>query len=310
MALPFVVPLLASPGAEVAKPQAANLTPLWPGDWSTFSLGKFATALLAVLWAYHGWMNIAPVAEEVKDPQRNIPLALIAGTGIVMFLYLGANLAYYLILTPGEIAQVKGQTTVATEFSLRLLGSVGAAVASGAVMCSVFGALNGNLLVGPRLLYAMGEDGLAPRALSAVHPTFRTPALAIAAMGLWACGLVVGVAVLTEFDLLDPKKQHFDRLTDFAMFGAVIFETMAVVSIFVFRWKYPDAERPYKCWGYPVVPALYVLLPALILGNMFVTPALQMEAAIGTGFIALGAGVYFGAGLGRTQPVPPASGAA
>ncbi len=300
MALPFVVPLLASPGVEAAKPQAANLTPLWPADWSTFSLGAFASALLAVLWAYHGWMNIAPVAEEVKDPRRNIPLALIVGTCIVMFLYLGANLAYYLILTPAEIAAVSGTTTVATQFSLRLLGSVGAAMASAAVMCSVFGALNGNLLVGPRLLYAMGEDGLAPRALSAVHPTFRTPALAIAAMGLWACGLVVGVAVLTETGALAPGKQHFDTLTDFAMFGAVIFETMAVVSIFVFRWKYPDAERPYRCWGYPVVPALYVVLPALILGNMFVTPKLQMEAAIGTAFIALGAAVYYTAGLWRT----------
>lgn len=118
--------------------------------------------MVGVLWAYHGWMNIAPIAEELKNPQRNIPIALLGGIGIIIFLYLGANLAYYLVLPRTEMALMKA-TPVATVFSLRLLGPIGAAVASAAVMCSTFGALNGNLLVGPRLLYAMGEDGLAPR---------------------------------------------------------------------------------------------------------------------------------------------------
>src|SRR5206468_1385204 len=129
--------------------------------------------------------------------------------------------------------------------SLRLLGSVGALVASAAIMCSVFGALNGNLLVGPRLLYAMGEDGLAPRALGAVHPRYRTPALAIVVMAAWAALLVVAVAVLTQVGVLTDSKSHFDRMTDFAMFGAVIFETMAVSTIFVFRRRLPDVERAY-----------------------------------------------------------------
>src|SRR5205807_7623486 len=115
----------------------------------------------------------------------------------IIFLYLGANLAYYVTIPRAEMAGLK-ETTVATDFSLRLLGPIGAAVASGAVMCSVFGALNGNLLVGPRLLYAMGEDGLAPRALSDVHPRFRTPALSIGVMALWSVLLILGAAVLTE----------------------------------------------------------------------------------------------------------------
>src|SRR5262249_55421176 len=152
---------------------------------------------------YHGWMNIAPVAEEVRDPQRNIPRALLAGIGIVMFLYLGANLAYYLVIPQPEMAKMKAtdtgdngasgvsydsgtgaltspahpgfdsqvhDKTVAIGFCRRLLGTIGVAVAAAAVMISVFGALNGNLLVGPRLLYAMGEDGLAPRSLGAAHP--------------------------------------------------------------------------------------------------------------------------------------------
>jgi amino acid transporter len=102
---------------------------------------------------------------------------------------------------------------------------------------------------------------------------------------------VLGVAALTEAGLVSADKDHFDILTNFAMFGAVIFETMAVTSIFVFRRRLPDAERPYRCWGYPLVPALYVILPALILGNMFFKQ--QLEAAAGVGLIALGAGVYY-----------------
>jgi amino acid transporter len=301
--LPFVAVALARPGATVPAPQAANLLPFWP-SWSELDFGKIGAAFLAVLWAYHGWMNVAPVAEEIRNPQRNIPLALLGGVGIVMALYLGANLGYYLIIPQTEMAGIK-DTTVATEFSLRLLGPIGAAVASAAVMCSVFGALNGNLLVGPRLLYAMGEDGLAPRALGAVHPRFRTPVLAILVLAIWSALLVLAGAALVYWGLpvwklgsrtidlnVPPNKSVFDIMTDFAMFGAVIFETLAVTTIFVFRHRLPQVERPYRCWGYPVVPVLYVFLPAFILFNMFRNQ--PTEALVGIGFIGLGAFMYYG----------------
>ncbi|HXG11958.1 MAG TPA: amino acid permease [Gemmataceae bacterium] len=261
------------------------------------------TALLGVLWAYHGWMNIAPVAEEVRNPRKNIPLSLLAGIGIVIAVYLGANLAYHLVIPQYQMTGLT-DTTVATDFCLRLLGPIGAAVASAAVMCSVFGALNGNLLVAPRLLYAMGEDGLAPRALGAIHPRYRTPARAIAVMGGWAALLVLAAAVLTrtrlpildlglfQLNLNVPRnKSLFDILTDFAMFGAIIFETMAVASIFVFRWRLPHVERPYRCPGYPVVPALYIGIMALVVVNTFVSQ--RTEAVVGVGFIAAGAVVYY-----------------
>jgi amino acid transporter len=221
---------------------------------------------------------------------------------LVIFLYLSANLAYHLVLPSEEMKKLPAGSTVATEFSLRLLGPLGAAAVSAAIMCSVFGALNGNLLVGPRLLYAMGEDGLAPHTLRRVHPRYRTPANAILVMAGWSALLVLGVAVLTQTRVLDEGKSHFDVLTDFAMFGAVIFETMAVVSIFVFRRRYPDVERPYRCPGYPVVPALYVLLPAFILTNMFFNQT--VEAVTGVGFIAAGVAVYYALNLDRTRPLP------
>jgi amino acid transporter len=305
-ALPFV--FLLRPGSPPGggTPTAEYLRPVWPVGWAEVSLAGVGSALLGVLWAYHGWMGIAPVAEEVKQPQRNLPLALMAGVGIIIAVYLGANLAYHLVVPHDELARLKEPRTAVAEFGLRLLGPAGAAAAAAAVMCSVFGALNGNLLVGPRVLYAMGSDRLAPAALSDLHPRFRTPALAILVLGGWSILLVLIVAILTAVGWLDEKKSHFDRLTDFAMFGAVIFETMAVLSIFVFRWRLPHIERPYRCWGYPVVPALYVVLPAFILVNMFRNE--PVEALAGLGFIAGGVGVYFGLRLNTTGSCEPGYG--
>jgi amino acid transporter len=230
-----------------------------------------------------------------------LPLALLVGVLIVIFLYVGANVAYYSILNGEQLAEMSA-TPVVTGFCMKLLGPVGAAVASGAVMCSVFGALNGNLLIAPRLLYAMGEDGLAPAALREVHPRYHTPSRAIWVMAVWATILVLAVGSLKYWGALDKIKSPFDVLTDFAMFGAVIFETMAVLAIFVLRRKMADAERPYRCPGYPVVPALYVILPGFVLGNMFV--AQRFEAITGIAFITTGVFCYYLLGLNRTGPAP------
>ncbi|HEV3256535.1 MAG TPA: amino acid permease [Gemmataceae bacterium] len=310
MALPFIAAVLAAPGAAVPAPRAENLRPVWPA-WSALDLGAFGAALVGVLWAYHGWMNIAPVAEEVRQPQRNIPLGLLGGVGVIIFLYLGANLAYALIIPAREMKELT-DTTVATDFSARLLGPIGSAAASAAVMCSVFGALNGLLLAGPRVLYAMGEDGLAPRALGAIHPRFRTPAWAIIVLALWAGLLVVAAAAMTRYrlpalavgnwalDLNVPEgKPLFDILTAFVMFGVVIFETLGVATVFIFRRRLPHAERPYRCWGYPVTPAVYVVILGLVAANMFVHE--RAEALAGVGFIAVGAVVYVAARGGRRK---------
>ena len=260
-------------------------------------------ALLGVQWAYHGWQNIGPVAEEIRRPQRNIPLSLLGGVAIIMTLYIGANVAYSLILPRSQMAKMTN-TPVATEFGKALLGPLGAAAASAAVMCSVFGALNGNLLVGARLPFAMSEDGLAPRALSLVHPRFRTPAVAILVLMLWSVLLVLAAAVGTRTGYLDARESHFDLMTDFAMFGALIFETLAVLSIFVFRKRYPNAERPYRCIGYPVVPALYILFPIYVLTCVFLgSPG---KAMVGVGFILLGALVYYLLGLNQRLRKTPA----
>ena len=171
-------------------------------------------------------------------------------------------------------------------------------------MMSVLGALNGNLLVGPRVLYAMSEDGLAPRFAARVHPRYRTPAWAILMLALWSALLVMAGTALAAYrlpvfhvkdlvvDLNVPEgKPLFDIMTDFAMFGAIIFETLAVSSIFVFRRRLRDVDRPYRCPGYPFVPALYVSILALVVVNTLLNQC--AESAVGAGFIAVGAIVYY-----------------
>jgi amino acid transporter len=304
IALPFIV--LAATSQPAHPPRYENLSPTWPSSFGDVNWEKFVVALIGVLWAYNGWMNIAPIAEEVREPNRNIPLALFCGVAILIALYCGANFAYYLIIPRPEMAALK-DTTVATEFCARLVGPVGAVIASAIVMTSVFGALNGNLLVGPRLLYAMGHDRLAPSVLGRLHANYRTPVIATVVMAGWSCLLVLAVGALTQCDIpriplgeksLDlniPKgKSPFDIMTDFAIFGSVTFETLAVASIFVFRWKIPATpeNRPYRCWGYPIVPALYVGTMVAVLRTFFVSEEQRSEAMIGAGFIGLGALVY------------------
>lgn len=255
---------------------------------TTFGWPKLGTAMLGVLWAYHGWMNIAPLAGEITNPKRNIPLAVIGGMAAVTFLYLGANLAYSLVLSMQEMAALPEGSIVSAVFAERLLGDSGKILALAALMISAFGALNGNLLVGPRLLYAMGHDNLAPSWLGAVHARFHTPAFATVVLAGWSSLLIViGAWAQGRFQL---SASLFDLMTEFAMFGAIIFETLGVATIFVFRRRLPDAPRLYRCPGYPWVPLVYMLLPAYVLVSMFIdSPA---KAMFGVGFIALGAIVY------------------
>jgi APA family basic amino acid/polyamine antiporter len=308
IALPFAV--YAFVAEPTQPPRTANLSPLWPANWGTVNWSGFLVALVGVLWAYHGWMNIAPIAEEVKEPHRNIPLALFLGVFLLIVLYCGANFAYYLVVPHADIIAKTpdgklSDTPIATEFCQALLGPVGAIVASVIIMTSVFGALNGNLLVGPRLLYAMAHDRLAPVGLAAVHPRYQTPLRATVVLAGLSCLQVVVLGALLQsdwglFESIDPatgkvvKSSPFDVLTNFAVFGSVTFETLAVASIFMFRWRIPvtPENRPYRCIGYPVVPLLYIAIMGAVLVNFFVNPQQRWEAIVGLGFIASGAALY------------------
>ena len=298
--LPFLVIALVSDPR--ATPTTANMSPTWPSAWLKVDWSVFGGALVGIFFAYHGWMNIAPVAEEVTNPQRNLPLALLVGVCTCIVLYVSANAAYYLIIPRNDLLNLTERTVVG-EFSFRLLGSFGLMVASCAVMISVFGALNGNLLVGPRLLFAMGRDGLAPRSLAQLHPRYLTPARATFVLAGWSILLVFLASLLIQnrlptFSLsgwtidpnLPPKKELFDVVTDFAMFGAISFETLAVASLFVLRPRTRNEQVPYRCPFYPWLPIVYVTCMTAVLINMFWTQ--RTESLVGLGFMVVGLVVY------------------
>jgi APA family basic amino acid/polyamine antiporter len=284
--LPFLF-LAFTSSAEV---QPGRLEPIWPEDAAGIDWTKFLKAMVGIIWAYHGWMNLAPMAEEVKEPNRNLPLSFLMGALAVIVLYCSVNVAYHLVVPRADMIELGGSSPVATLFATRLLGSIGLLLASAAIMTSVFGSLNGNLLVGPRLLYAMAKDGMAPHSLCKLHPVWGTPTVAVAALTAWSVLLVVGMAALVNAEAL--AKTIFDGLTDYAMFGAVSFETLAVASIFMCRRQFPvdRVELPYRCWGYPWLPIIYVSIMAAVLVNMFVTELKQSLAALA--WVGVGAVVY------------------
>ncbi|CAN5594137.1 amino acid permease [soil metagenome] len=300
--LPFIV--LAVVGTPEFPPRTEFLKPTWPADWSNVNWGNYGVALVAVFWAYDGWMNIGPVAEEVRNPSRNLPLALLAGVLLLITLYVSANVSYYLVIPHNDIISV-GSTPLATVFCSRLLGNAGILIASLILMTSVFGALNGNVLIAPRLLFAMGRDDLASPRLSALHPKYQTPAAGTIAFGVWSCALIVIGGLLTQFRLplmslgghsfdinLPEGKELFDVMTDYAMVGTITMGTLAVAAIFPLRTRDPGTSLPYRCIGYPVVPIIYVTAMAAVQINMFLQVETRTESIIGTAFLALGAVVY------------------
>jgi basic amino acid/polyamine antiporter, APA family len=238
------------------------------GGWSGF----FA-ALVAALWAYDGWNNVNMVAAEVRDPHRNLPRALIGGVLLVILIYLLTNLAYFYVLPSDAVA---GSDRVAAEMMRRIHGQNGAAAVSVAAMISIFAALNGSILSGSRVPYALAKDGLFFRSCAAVHPKFGSPSNSILLLSVWS-----SVLVLTG---------RYEQLYTLVIFPSWILYAMATASVIVLRRKQPNLARPYKTLGYPVVPVLFVLVAgALIISTLINSPR---ESVLGLGIIAVGLPFY------------------
>ncbi|MEO8647932.1 MAG: amino acid permease [Acidobacteriota bacterium] len=249
----------------------------------TFAAG-FGAAMLGALWGYDGWNNLTFVAGEVKDPGRNIPLAIIGSTILIIVLYVFVHIGYFYVLDPTTIASVSISSSVAKVVVSSFFGG-GAANFATALSVSIFtvglmlsslGTLHTSILSGSRVPYAMANDGLMHRALSRLSVT-NVPVRALVFQGILA-----SILALTG---------SFDTLTNYVIFGSWIFYALVTSSIFVFRRRYPDAERPYKAWGYPVVPAVFLLVAAWLLINTIVTDTTQ--SLIGLGLIILGLPVYY-----------------
>jgi basic amino acid/polyamine antiporter, APA family len=223
---------------------------------SGLSLSLLATALVPVLWTYDGWADPASVAGEIRDPQRNLPRALIAGALCVMLVYLLVNVGFLYALSP---AQMAGSRLIAADVAQRvpLLGAFGAAVIAAAVVLAAFSGLNGSMLTGSRIFFAMADRGLFFRAAARVSPRFHSPSVAI------GIATVLGIGYVLQND--------FAQLADKFVLGIWPFYALSVAAVFVLRRTQPQLPRPYHVWGYPLVPVVFLLASLLMVGNALVT---------------------------------------
>lgn len=244
------------------------------GAVAPLTTAGFFAALVAALWAYDGWNNVAMVASEVRDPQRNLPRALIWGTTAVIAIYILANLAYFKVLSANEVA---GTERVAAEMLRRILGNAGAGAVSIAAMISIFAALNGSILSGSRVPYAAARDGLFFKGIATVHPRYATPSVSILALCGWAALLVLS--------------GRYEQLFTYVIFASWILYGMTTAGVIVLRKKRPDLPRPYRTLGYPWIPAIFVLAAlALVLSTLLDSPR---ESLMGIFLILLGVPFYF-----------------
>ncbi len=270
------LPLLALGG------NAVDVEPLWPVQVDQSLWVHIGAALAAIMWAYDGWGNVTVVAEEVRQPEKTIPRALIGGVMLVTVLYFGANLAYHLTLPAQTIAS---EFIPAVAVGKKLLPGIGEPLILGMLMISVAGALNGNILVGPRVLFALARDYRFLSVLGRLNERTHVPVPATAAMCAWAIVLILLGDVTREAHV--PLSAV---LTNYCIFGGSIFYFSAVLAVFVLRVRRPDVPRPYRTWGYPVVPAVFLLFYLFLLVNLF--RSRPMESGVGLGFIALGLVLY------------------
>src|SRR6478672_4686115 len=249
------------------------------GDWHHFSpapgqslslglsagqlVSAFGVALIAVFWAYDGWVYITWVSGEVKDPRHNVPRAMVLGVVAVGIIYIAMNMTYVYALPLSEVAK---HETIAHAAATVLFSPAAALWLSALIAVSCFGAMASCTMSGARVYYAMARDGAFFQKMAEVHPRWRTPAFSLIGQGIWG-------AVLT-------LSGRYDQLYTYVMFGMVLSYTLTVIGLFILRWKRPELSRPYRCTGYPWLPAIYVLIGTAWTLNTIVTRPTQALAGV------------------------------
>jgi len=258
-------------GAAVFAPAAVGAK---SAELPALSYAGFGIAMAACLMAYNGWSYVSFVAGEVKSPGRNLPASLALGMGVVMALYVSANLAYLHVMTIPEIAATERVGAAVAE---RVLGPSGAAALSMVVLLSIVGAINGCILTGARIPFAQARDGLFFASFGKIHPRFETPAFAIAMQALWTCLLIV--------------TGSYASLSSYTIISAWIFYTMSVAAVWVLRRKKPDAPRPYRMLGYPATLWLFIAVSVWFLVDALVNQ--PQVSLIALALAAAGIPAYF-----------------
>ena len=250
---------------------------LWSGmHWNLATLTIVSVALVGPLFSSDAWNNVTFTGSEIVNPRRNLPLALFVGTATICALYVACNWVYLRVL-PFTAIQHAAEDRVATAAAQVMLGSKGATLMAAAIMISTFGCMNGLILTGARVYYAMAKDGLFFPSVAKVHPRHHTPAVSLGVQMVWA-----GLLTLSG---------TYSELLEYVIFAVVLFYALTLAGVFQLRRTRPLAPRPYRAWGYPVVPAIYIAFA------MFVEWALLTNkpgrSIAGLSIVALGAPVYF-----------------
>ena len=259
--------------AIIAGTVTPSYTPVVPAEVAR-PLASFGIAMIAVLWTYESWYYVTYNAGEVKDAARNIPRALVIGVLILMGIYIAVNLAYLHTLT---IAEMRGVTRIAEQAMTTLVGPGGATFMAATVVISTFGCNAAGILGGSRVLFAMGRDGVFLPAASRVHPRYQTPHVAIVALTVWSVVLALSGS--------------YEQLFTYVMFASILFSVAAGIALFVLRRTQPGTTRPYRTWGYPFVPLIFVVgSMAFVLNTLMERPA---ESLAGLGLLVIGLPVYW-----------------
>lgn len=252
---------------------AAHFAPLWS---TGLSLSLLATALIPVMWTYDGWADLSLLGGEVRDPQRTLPLALILGTVCVTLVYLVLNLGFLYVLPLPQLAGSKLIASTVAEH-IPLLAGFGAAAIATLVLVSTFSGLNASLMVGARIFYAMGDRGLLFRAVARVSPRFNSPSVAI--------------CICTALGVVYVLANDFAQLADKFILGIWPFYALTVAAVFVLRRRRPDLPRPYRVWGYPLVPWVFLLASGGMVVNALATD--PVNTGVTLAIIAVGLPVYW-----------------
>jgi len=268
----------------------ANFGPnFWAGGALTLAiLPVVGAAMVGSLFSMDAWNNVGFASGELKNPEKDLPFAMAAGVLTVTTLYVLANVAYLNVLPADAIAHAP-QDRVGTAAMQAMFGPAGLYMMAIAIMISTFGCNNGLILSGARVYYAMARDNLFFKSAAALHPTYRTPALALVVQAVWTCVLCLSGT--------------YGQLLNFVIFAAVVFYTVTAIGLFRLRTKRPDLPRPVRAPGYPILPALYVVLTGLIAVDLVIQPATRTYSMLGLLLVLIGVPVYY---LWRSKVAPQA----
>ena len=257
-------------GTSQTSDFTAPLGDLPNGLWSALAL-----AMVGVIWSCGGWQHVTFTAGEAKNPQRTVPLGMIIGASIVLVIYLLTNIAYLFLLTPNEMA---ASPHVAADAVEKILGSTGGSLIALAIFISTFGTAGIYTLTAPRIYFAMAKDGIFFKKIAEVHPRYHTPAFAIIFQSMWAIVLILFWGT-------------FESLISYVVFTDGIFFALAAMAVIILRKRNPETNRPYRTFGYPITPIIFIAIEVwFVLNMLFKKPA---ESLAGIGFLLLGIPVYY-----------------